>query len=55
MEMDSTPTIKKFEQIKQQALASIDQAGRIHTNTKVNRERPGGAFKLPPAKFDAVP
>ena len=24
-------------------------------NTKVNSERPGGTFKLPPAKFDVVP
>ena len=55
IEMDSTPTIKKPGQLKQKAQAPIGQAGRVHTNTKVIGERPWGTFKLPPAKFDAVP
>ena len=55
IEMDSTPTIKKPRQLKPKAQAPIGQAGRVHMNTKVSSERPGGAFKLPPAKFDAVP
>ena len=54
IETDSTPTIKKPEQLKQKALAPFGQAGRVHTNTKVIKERPEGTFKLPPAKFDAV-
>ena len=37
------------------AQAPISQAGRVHTNTEVTSERPGGTFKLSPAKFDAVP
>ena len=53
--MDSIPTIKKPKQLKQKAQAPIGQAGRVHTNTKVISEKPGGIFKLPPAKFDAVP
>ena len=53
--MDSMPTIKKPGQLKQKAQASIGQAGRVYTNTEVINERPGGTFKLPPAKFDAVP
>ena len=53
--MDSTPTIKKPGELKQKAQASIGQAGRVNTNTEVFSERPGGTFKLPPAKFDAVP
>ena len=28
---------------------------RVNMNTEVFSERPGGTFKLPPAKFDAVP
>ena len=51
IEMDSTPTIKKPGQLKQKAQAPIGQAGRVHMNTKVISERPGGTFK---AKFDAV-
>ena len=54
-EMDSMPTIKKLVQLKQKAQAPIGQAGRVHTNTEVISERPGGTFKLPPAKFNAVP
>ena len=53
--MNLMPTIKKLGQFKQKAQAPIGQAGRIHTNTEVISERPGGTFKLPPAKFDAVP
>ena len=53
--MSSMPTIKKPGQLKQKAQASIGQAGRVHTNTEVISERPGGISKLPPAKFDAVP
>ena len=53
--MDSKPTIKKPGQLKQKAQASIGQAGRVHMNTEVINERPGGIFKLYPAKFDAVP
>ena len=52
--IDSTPTIKKPEQLKQKAQAPIGQAGRVHMNTKVNIERWGGTFKVHPAKFDAV-
>ena len=55
IEMDSTPTIKKPGQLKQKAHVPIGQAGRVHTNTEVIGERPGGTFKLSPAKFDAVP
>ena len=44
--MDSTPTIKKLGQLKKKAQAPIGQAGRVHTNTKVNIKRPGGTFKL---------
>ena len=33
----------------------IGQAGRVNTNTEVFSERPGGTFKLPPAKFDVAP
>ena len=55
IEMDSTLTIKKLGQLKQKAQAPIGQAGRLHLNTKMNSERPGGTFKLLPAKFDAVP
>ena len=50
--MDSTPTFKKPGELKQKAQAPIGQAGRV--NTQVFNERPGGTFKLPPAKFDAV-
>ena len=50
IEMDSRPTIKKPGQLKKSAQAPIGQAGRVHMNTKVNSERPGGTFKLPPAK-----
>ena len=46
-EMDFPPTNKKPGQLKQKAQAPIGQAGRIHTNIKVNSERPGGTFKLP--------
>ena len=53
--MDSISTIQKQGQLKQKAQASIGQAGRVHTNTEVMSGRPGGTFKLPPAKFDAVP
>ena len=55
IEMDSTPTIKKPEQLKQKAQAPFGQARRVHTNTEVISEKPGGTFKLPPAKFNAVP
>ena len=53
--MDSTPTIKNPGQLKQKAQAPIGQAGRVHMNTEVISESPGGTFKLPPAKFNAVP
>ena len=53
--MNSMPTIKKPGQLKQKAQAPIGQAGRVHMNTEVISERPGGTFKLPPTKFDAVP
>ena len=53
--MDSTPTFKKPGELKQKAQAPIGQAGRVNTNTEVFSERPGGTFKQPPAKFDAVP
>ena len=53
--MDSTPTIQKPGQLKQKAQAPIGQAGRVHMNTEVISKRLGGTFKLPPAKFDAVP
>ena len=53
--MDSTPTIKKPGELKQKAQAPIGQAGRVNMNTEVISERPGGTFKPPPAKFDAVP
>ena len=49
--MDSIPTIKKPRELKQKAQAPIGQAGRVHTNTEVISERPGGRFKLPPAKL----
>ena len=55
IEMDSTPTFKKPVELKQKAQAPIGQAGRVNTNTDVISEKPGGTFKLPPAKFDAVP
>ena len=55
IEMDSTPTFKKPGELKQKAQAPIGQAGRVNTNTEVFSERIGGTFKLPPAKFDAVP
>ena len=55
IEMDSMPTIKKPVELKQKAPAPIGQAGRVNTNTEVISERPAGTFKLPPAKFDAVP
>ena len=48
------PTIKKPGKLKQKAQDPIGQARRVNTN-KVISERPGGTFKLPPAKFDAVP
>ena len=54
IETDLTLTIKKPGQHKQKAQSPIGQAGRVNINTKVNSERPGGAFKLPPAKFNAV-
>ena len=53
--MDSTLTIKKPGQLKQKAPTPIGQAGRVHMNTEVIDERPEGIFKLPPAKFDAIP
>ena len=53
--MNSMPTIKKPVELKQKSQASIGQAGRVHTNTEVISERPGSPFKLPPAKFNAVP
>ena len=55
IEMDSTPTFKKPGELKQKAQAPIGLAGRVNTNTEVISERPRGTFKLPPAKFDAVP
>ena len=54
IEMDSMPTFKKPGELKQKAQPPIGQTGRLNTNT-VFSERPGGTFKLPPAKFDAVP
>ena len=53
--MDSMPTIRKPGGLKQKAQAPIGQAGRVHMNTEMITERPGGTFKLPPAKFNAVP
>ena len=53
--MNSTPTIKKSGELKQKAQASIGQAGRVNMKTEVISERPGGTFKLPAAKFHAVP
>ena len=53
--MNSTPTIIKPGELKQKSQAPIGQAGRVNTNTEVFSERPGGTFKLPSAKFDAVP
>ena len=55
IEMDSIPTIKKPGQLKQKSQAPYGQAGRVHTNTKMNNEKPEGAFKLPSSKFDDVP
>ena len=55
IEMDSTHTFKKPGELKQKAQSPISQAGRVNTNTEVISERPGGTFKLSPAKFDAVP
>ena len=55
IEIDSMPTIKKPGQLKQKALAPIGHAGRVHMNTEVISERPGGTLKLPPAKFNAIP
>ena len=52
IEMDSTPTIKKPEWLKQKTQARIGQDGKVHVNTEVNGERLGGTFKLPSAKFD---
>ena len=56
IEMDSTPTIKKPEQLKQKVqpppqLARLEE----YIQTEVISERPGSTFKLPPAKFDTVP
>ena len=34
------------EQLKQKSEAPISQAGKIQMNTKVNKERPGGTFKM---------
>ena len=53
--MNSMPTIKKSGQLKQKAQAPIGQARRVHTNTEMISERPEGTFKLPLAKFNAVP
>ena len=55
IEMDSMTTIKKPGELKQKAQDPISQAGRVNTNTEVFSERPGGTFKLSPAKFDAFP
>ena len=55
IEMDSMPTFKKPGELKQKAQAPISLAGRVHRNTEVFSERLGDTFKLPPAKFDAVP
>ena len=52
--MDSTPTIKKAEQLKQKPQAPIGQAKKMLINTKVNNERPAGAFRLLSTKFDTV-
>ena len=54
MKWTQYPQSKSRGQLKQKAQAPIGQAGRVHTNTEVISERPGGTFKLPPAKFDAV-
>ena len=48
------PTFKKPGELKQKAQAPIGLAGIVNTNTEVFSERPGGTFKLSPAKFDAV-
>ena len=53
--MDLTFPIKKPGQLKQKVQALIGRVGRIHMSTKVNSERPGGTFKLSPAKFDVMP
>ena len=53
--MDSTATFKKPGELKQKAQAPIGRAGRVDTNTEVFSERQRGTFKLPPAKFNAVP
>ena len=55
IEMDSMSTIQKPGQLKKKTQAPIDQAGRVHTNTKVNSERPGGTFKLPQPNFMQSP
>ena len=54
IETNSTSTIKKQEQLIQKAQAPIGQAGRVYDYTKVNSEKPRGAFRLPPAKFNTV-
>ena len=46
--------IRKLGQLKQKAQAPIGQAERVHMNTEVISERPGGTFKLSLARFDAV-
>ena len=48
-------SLKKSEQLKKKRQAPIGQAGKIQTNTKVNNEILGNAFKLSPVKFDTVP
>ena len=54
IEMDSMPTIKKPEQLKQKAQAPIGQARRVYTNTEVISERLGGTFKLLPVKVELL-
>ena len=55
IEMDSIPTIKKLGQLKKKAQVPIGQAGRVRMNTKVNSERPGSTFKLPPSQIQCSP
>ena len=35
------------QRLKQKSQAPISQTGKIHMNTKVNKERPGITFKMP--------
>ena len=55
IEMDSMLAIKKPGQLKQKLQTPIGQSGSVNMNTEVISDRPGGTFKLLPAKLDAVP